>query len=353
LDAALDADGALLTTWEAADRVPPVRGTRDDNGQPTELLELAARAQASDVGATTLNLLDLCVDEMARTYTRAPPAELLRDVRTSARQISSLLDGRATLAQRRRLLTAAGWLALLAATLHVDLGQRTAAGTARSAAGSLGRETEHDEIGAWACEVDTWTALVDQDWSRAASLAAAGEALAPSGSPAAAQLAMQAARAAARLGEGPQVRAALRRCSAAAGRQSRDRPPDHHFYFDGDKLQLYTGTTLAWLGDPAAEDYARHAAARSEASGQRRRVATARLDLGLVLARLGRPDEAAHCGVLALESNELVPSNVWRADELVAAVSGYRSVPEVEKLRVLSAQRSQGDTPPERYSGGD
>ena len=338
LDSALDADGTLLAAWEVVNRV---RVTSTD-GRPTELLELAARARASDVTSTTLDLLDTSIDTMARAYTRAPPAELLRDVRTSARQVSSLLDGRATLTQRRRLLTAAGWLALLAATLHVDLGQRGAATAARGAADSLGRETEHDEIGAWACEVDTWTALVDQHWSRVASLAAAGETLAPSGSPAAAQLAMQAARAAARLGDGPQVRAALRRCSAAAGRQSRDRPPDHHFYFDGDKLQLYTGTTLAWLGDPAAENYARHAAARSEASGQRRRVATARLDLGLVLARLGRPDEAAHCGVLALESKELVPSNAWRADELIAAVSGYRGVPEVEELRELSAQRSQG-----------
>jgi hypothetical protein len=53
--------------------------------------------------------------------------ELLHSVRTSAHQIGSLLDGRATLTQRRRLLTAAGWLALLASTLHVDLGQRRAA----------------------------------------------------------------------------------------------------------------------------------------------------------------------------------------------------------------------------------
>ncbi|HEV7450309.1 MAG TPA: hypothetical protein VGO16_02735 [Pseudonocardiaceae bacterium] len=136
------------------------------------------------------------------------------------------------------------------------------------------------------------------------------------------------------------MRAALRRCLAASERQSRERPPDHHFFFDGDKLELYTGTALAWLGDPAAEDHARHAAARSEAGGQRRRVATAHLDLGLVLARLGRPDEAAHHGVLALESNELVPSNTWRADELTAAVSGYHGVPEVEALRELSAQRS-------------
>lgn len=341
LDTALAADGALLAIWEAADRVPRVRGTSGDEGAPTELLELAARAEASDVGTTTLDLLDLSVDDLARAYTRAPPAELLHSVRARARQIGSLLNGRATLTQRRRLLVDAGWLALLAATLHVDLGQRGAATTARNIAGSLGRETEHDEIGAWACEVDTWTALVDQDWLRVAALAAAGEAIAPSGSPAAAQLAVQGARAAARLGDGPQMRAALRRCSAALDRQSRDRPSDHHFYFDGQKFELYTGTALSWLGDPAAEDIARHAAARYETGGRPRRLATAYLDLGLVLARLGRPDEAAHCGVLALGANHLVPSNAWRADELIAAVSRYRGVPEVEELRELSAQRGR------------
>lgn len=337
LDAALHADGALLAAWEAADRIPRVRAT---NAQSTELLELAARAQASDVSLTTLDLLATSVDEMARAYTRLPPAELLHDVRISARQVGSLLDSRATLTQRRQLLTTASWLALLAATLHVDLGQRSAATAARNAAGSLGRETEHDEIGAWAAEIDTWAALVDQDWPRAAKLAAAGETVAPIGSPVAAQLAMQSARAAARLGDGPEMRAALRRSTTAADRQSRDRPPDHHFQFDASKRDLYTGTSLAWLGDPAAEDYARHAAAQFSTRSQPRRLATAHLDLGLVLARLGRPDEAAHCGVLALTANHLVPSNAWRADELIAAVSGYRGVPEVEELRELAAQRT-------------
>jgi hypothetical protein len=118
----LGADKALLATWQAADRIPRVRGTSGDDGQPTELLELAARAEASDVGPITLDLVDHSVDELARAYTRTSPAELLRDVRTRARQIGSLLDGRATLAQRRRLLVAAGWIALFAATPHVDLG---------------------------------------------------------------------------------------------------------------------------------------------------------------------------------------------------------------------------------------
>lgn len=337
VDAALAADGALLATWEAADRAPRALAI---DGQPTELLELAGRAEASDVGAATLDLLDRSVDGSARSYTRVPPDELLRDVRTRARQIGSLLDGRATLAQRRRLLTAAGWLSLLAATLHVDLGHRAAAGAVRAVAQSLGKETEQDEIGAWVCEVDTWTALIDQDWPRAAELAAAGEAIAPAGTPAAAQLAVQAARAAARLGDGPGMRIALRRCAAALERQSQERPPDHHFYFDGNKLDLYTGTALAWLGDPAAEDYARHAAARHEAGGQRRRLATAYLDLALVLVRLGRPDEAAHYGTLALGTNHLVPSNSWRADELLAAVSEYRGVPEVEELREIGAPKA-------------
>lgn len=340
LDAALDADGALLAIWGAADRVPHARTTNTD-GQPTELLELAARAQASDVSLTTLDLLDTSVDTLAQSYTRLRPAELLLSVRTSARQISRLLDGRATLDQRRRLLVTAGWLALLAATLHVDLGQRGAATLARNVAGSLGRETKYDELGAWAVEIDTWTALVDQDWPQAAKLASAGEALAPAGSSAAVQLAAQSARAAARLGDGPEVRAALRRCVAALDRQSQDRPHDHHFYFDGSKLDLYVGTTLAWLGDPAAETYARHVAAQYETGGQIRRLVTARLDLGLVLARLSRPDEAAALGVLILESNDLVPSNAWRADELIAAVSRHPGVPEVEALRELVAQRTR------------
>jgi transcriptional regulator with XRE-family HTH domain len=335
LDAALAADGELLATWEVADRMPCAPAAGDT--QPTELLELAARAEASDVGAATLELVELSVDGLARSYTRVPPDELLRDVRTRAHEIGSLLNGRVTLAERRRLLTAAGWLALLAEILYVDLGHRDAAAAARAVAQSLGRDTEQDEIGAWVCEVDTWTALVDQDWPRALKLAAAGEAIAPVGSPAAAQLAVQSARAAARLGDGPGMRAALHRCTALLERQSQERSPDHHFYFDGNKLDLYTGTALAWLRDPAAEDYARHAALRHEASGQRRRLATAYLDLGLVLVRLGRPDEAAHYGVLALGTNHLVPSNSWRADELIAAVSDYRGVPAVEELRELGA----------------
>ena len=86
LDSALDADGELLATWEAANRAAHTQ-TRSADEDLVELLELAARAEASDVSPATLDLLDSRVDTMARAYTRCPPADLLRDVRAAARQI--------------------------------------------------------------------------------------------------------------------------------------------------------------------------------------------------------------------------------------------------------------------------
>ncbi len=72
LDKALDAGGALLAAWKAAGEVPRARSTGSDDEVATELLELAARAEASDIGPTTLDLVDLSVDRLARAYNPYP-----------------------------------------------------------------------------------------------------------------------------------------------------------------------------------------------------------------------------------------------------------------------------------------
>jgi hypothetical protein len=74
-----------------------------------------------------------------------------------------------------------------------------------------------------------------------------------------------------------------------------------------------------------------------------RRVETARLDLALALINADRPDEAAHCALAAVTSGRLVPSNYWRAAELITALR-ERRVPEVIELEeayrdVTSANR--------------
>lgn len=99
-------------------------------------------------------------------------------------------------------------------------------------------------------EIAAWTALIDRDWTRAARLAENGEALAPAGSPAAVQLTAQRARAAARLGDGVGVRAALARAEQGVDRQTGDRSTDHHFVFDGRKLDGYTSATQVASGWP-------------------------------------------------------------------------------------------------------
>jgi hypothetical protein len=114
-------------------------------------------------------------------------------------------------------------------------------------------------------------------------------------------------------------------------RQSGTTPRDHHFVFDGRKLEGYTATSLAWLGDPAGEQVAREVTDRY-AHGPARRLATARIDLGLILARDGRADEAAHLAMLAADSGRLAPSNVWRVLEVEEELAPRRDVVEVAEL---------------------
>lgn len=295
------------------------------------LLALAARAEVTEVGPAAVEALEEVAELLARAYATTEPHLLLAQVRRRAGEVAALLDRRSTLAQRRRLLVVGGWLALLGATLHIDLGDRAAAVGARTAVASLGRETDHPELAAWVVEIAAWTALIDRDWARAARLAADGETLAPARSSAAVQLAAQSARAAARLGDAAGVRAGLARAEVGVDRQTGYRPSDHHFTFDGRKLDGYTATALAWAGDPAGEQIAREVADRYTA-GPPRRLATARIDLGLILARAGRPDEAAQLGTLAAGSGRLVPSNRWRVAELDDALASRRDVPEVAEL---------------------
>lgn len=311
-----------------------------------ELLDLALRAEASDVGGIALDAVDLAVADLACRYQHTPPVDLLAVVRRRAADVTRLLDGKATLAQRRRLLVAGGWLALLAGVVHVDLGRRLAARLARDTAASLGRETGEPELAAWAAEIAAWEAITDRRWARAAQLATDGRAIAPAGSSAAVQLAVQVARAEARLGDARAVYAALDHAAAIVGDQRGDRPDAHHFHFDAAKLTGFTATALAWLGDPAAEPYA---SAIIAAAPSARRAASARLDLGLVLAGHDRPDEAAALTADALSSGTLVPSNMWRAAEVVGTlVERYPGLPDARDLPdryAVAAGRAQPSDP--------
>ncbi|MEU1786695.1 helix-turn-helix transcriptional regulator [Streptomyces sparsogenes] len=307
----------------------------DDDEQ--EAWELARRVEASDVGPQTLKRLECAFDDLATAYPVTPPQELLQRVRRHCSYVARLLDGRKTLAEHRRLLVVGGWLSLLGATLHIDLKQEHSATARLQTAVALAREAEHREIEAWCFETEAWRVLTDGDYARAAELSRTAQSIAPAGTSALIQATAQEGRARARLGNGKETYSAIDRVqqmSAALGFP--ERPMEHHYQYDPAKSLAYTATTLAWLGDSAAEGYAREVISRLNPSGDitswPRRVASANIDLALVLLTEDRLDEACDAAQKAILSGRVVPSNHWRALEVVKAVE-KRDLPEASGLR--------------------
>jgi hypothetical protein len=299
-------------------------------------IELVHQASASDIGTATVEHLEHAADRLAIAYLGTRPAMLLDRVRAHIAYVTQLLDARKTLDEHRRLLAVGGWLSLLAATCLIDLGRPDAAESQLRAAAHMARETGHRELGAWCLETRVWQVLINGRYRQAVELARGAQHAAPRGSSVYIQATAQEGRALARLGEAKQTYGALARVETLVSPLPVPEHPEHHYRYDPAKSQAYVATTLSWLGDPAAENHARQVLARVEppvdGPPHPRRAASARLDLALTLTATGHLDEAAATACDAVTSRLLVPSNYWRAEEVITAVT-RRGVPEGQELR--------------------
>jgi hypothetical protein len=337
LDDRLEVGGTLaaLVPEPAPRRVPLATASGDGAADEIAALDLARLAELTEVGTGTAERLELAVDELATAYPGRALAELNGRVRAYLAYTGRLLGGRMTLAEYRRLLVVAGWLSLLAATTLIDLHRDKAAAYLRTAA-QLARETGHAEIAAWCLETQAWQRVTTGDYRRAVDISRAAQQVAPKTGNAFVQAAAQEGRAWARLGDARETRAALGRVEALVSPLPVPDRPEHHYRYDPAKSEAYVATTLAWAGDLAAEPHARHILARLESSADgppAGRAASARLALALALALIasGRPDEAAGTALEAVTSGRIVPSNYWRAREVIRAVAD-RGVPEAAGL---------------------
>jgi tetratricopeptide (TPR) repeat protein len=211
------------------------------------------------------------------------------------------------------------------------------AATARlETAATLARESGQREIEAWCYETEAWRVLTDGDYVQAVELSRTAQDIAPAGTSALIQATAQEGRAHARLGEGKETYSAIKRVQDMSAALGTPDTPEHHYRYDPAKSLSYTATTLAWLGDAAAEPYAREVIARLSPSDDvtrwPRRVASANIDLALVLLEQSRLDEACDAAQKAILSGKVVPSNHWRALEVVKAVEA-KQLPESADLR--------------------
>jgi transcriptional regulator with XRE-family HTH domain len=330
LDAVLGAGGALTALVREA-LTPPGQ----DDGE-LDAVELARRVAASDVSAQTLARLENAVDDLAMAYATTAPEQLLPRVRRHLAYVSRLVDARKTLDQHRRLLVTGGWLSLLAATVHIDLRQEAAAAAHLVTAEQMAEHAEHAEIQAWCLETRAWAVLTEGDFRHALQLSQQAQAVAPRLGSAYIQATAQEGRAWARMGQPAQTRDVLHRVAHLTSSLAVPENPEHHYRYDPGKALAYTATTLAWVGDPAAEEYARAVIAELEATGngppRPRRVASARLDLALALLVADKPDEASSAALAAIISGRVVGSNWWRATEVLAGVE-RTGIPEAHELR--------------------
>jgi hypothetical protein len=217
------------------------------------------------VGTFTLDGLEAAVDELAMAYATTPPAALLPEVRRHLAAVIRLTDARMTLAQRRRLLVAGGWLSLLRSTLHIDLRQVTAAEAHLATAASMADHAGHAEIASWVLETRAWDRLTGKDYRAALDLSVQAQRVAPRGSSPHIQSTAQEGRARARMGDSAGTRRALARTARLVSALALPDQPEHHFDYDPATATAYVATTLSLVGDPAAEEYARAVVAQMQA----------------------------------------------------------------------------------------
>ncbi len=334
--AALGVDVAALVARPDAEPPAP-RESQADVDQSMDAVEVARLAERSDVGPGALDTVETIVERLCRDYSREPAPSLLPKVNDRLSRVIGLLGRHCRLDEHRRLLVAAGWLEALRATLQFDVRDRVAAEASRTVALRLGVQAEHPEITAWAVELAAWWALVDTHFRAAVDLSQQGQTVAPRRSSAMVQLAVQEARAWARIGGRREAMAALKRGAVALAALPTPEHPENHMVFDGGKLHFYGATVYAWLG--MADEAEEHALEVIRQCGDGRfttRLANSHVDLGLARAHRGEIDGAAEAGRRALGMFVTPPTaTLWRAADLHRALRPYSDVAEVREWREL------------------
>jgi len=266
--------------------------------------ELVQRIRQSSVTDSTLNALELTVEQLCCDYVSRDPIALITESREWLTRLTHLLDKRLTLTQHRDVLDAAGWLTLLIGCLEYDTGQARSAEATRVAAFQLGKEADNSAVIGWAHEMRAWFALTNRRYREVVAAAQAGQDAAPS-RPVAVQLLGQEAKAWARMNNQRNAVRALENGRVLLDSLPYPERPDNHFVVDPDKFDFYAMDCHRLIGDDKlAEMHAREIIRKTTnpdgSFSSPMRNAEARLTLGVVAARKGELDAAFTYGREAL-----------------------------------------------------
>lgn len=295
-----------------------------------ESIDLLDRVRASDLSPGTLDGLDEMLNRFAAAYFVIPPATFREQVLVQRRDVTTLLDGRATLRQRRRLYAITAGLAGLLAEVSLALG--VDAHLHAATALSFAEEAGHHALAGWVRGTQAQIALHDNAPRDAVTFALAGVDVAPAGSSALVRAHTYLARARARCDDRQGTETALADADTAWNRTG---PGSTIFSLSPSYLPYCATTAYVWLGDAAvAQSWARQSVdARPDAQPTVGR-ALAHADLAIALAQSRERDEAADLGMRAIDisTQRLTAASRRRIAELITALGPYPG-PRVTELR--------------------
>lgn len=266
-----------------------------------ESVELLRRAEASDLGAGTLEQLEELVERLGVDYFTVPPAEFRQTVLSWRRYVARLLDGTLTLRERGTLHAVAGWLSGLLAEVSLALGEEAQSHCATAL--TLAHEIGHPRLAGWVRSTQAQIALYAGDPREAVAYAQAGREVAPLGSAARFRACALEACTRARHGDLGETEHALSQAEQALETRS-EAQTGSFFSFDAPYLPYYAGTAYVWLGKAAcARTWASQAIELCDADPTPWPVArtSARIDLAIALAHAGERDSATIVGAEAME----------------------------------------------------
>lgn len=283
--------------------------------------ELIARLQRSSITDATVTAVEVTVERLCTEYRYRETRELRAEGLTWLGRIIRLFDERLSFTQHRDLLSLAGRLALLVGCVEYDAGQHVAAEATRRYALDLANEVDDHHVGGWAYEMSAWFALTSGDLHRVVAAAEHGIEVAGARG-VSAQLAAQAAKAWARLGNAHQVELSLERGRAVLEALPMPSNPDDHFVVDPAKQTYYEMDVHRNVGNDDravlyAEEVLRVGIRPDGVERSPMRNAEARITLAVAAARAGDADAALDYGIEALTGDRRsAPSLALVAHEL-------------------------------------
>ncbi|MPZ62324.1 MAG: XRE family transcriptional regulator [Propionibacteriales bacterium] len=287
--------------------------------------ELIARLRRSTIDDATLRAVRVTADRLCTEYRYRASGELRTEGHSWLRRVTRLLGERLTLEQHREALSLAGLIALLVGCVEYDAGDPTAADATRGFALDLAVEVDDHTIMGWAYEMEAWMALTSGDYHRVVAASERGRDVAGHRG-VGVQLAAQAAKAWARLGNRRQVEIALDRGRSLLESLPNPPNPDHHFVIDPAKWHFYCMDAYRLVDENAlaqtyADEVLRLGVTTDAEERSPMRNAEARATLGVIAARAGDLDAALDYGHQALSgSRKSLPTLAMVSGELARTI---------------------------------